>query len=135
MTHQQALDALRDDPHIWRYLELTAEDYPDQQMRDAWRARVIRMVSGGTEEALVVEVEVEQTYPSLWNQAKNAAAAAVGFVASGFAVVDEAEQTRRLTICHACEFFDHAQARCTKCGCSGVYKAWVASSKCPIDKW
>ncbi|MGO8897970.1 MAG: hypothetical protein ACLQU5_06415 [Isosphaeraceae bacterium] len=40
-----------------------------------------------------------------------------------------------MAICHACEHFDHGQGRCTKCGCFGQWKAWVASQKCPIGKW
>ena len=78
---------------------------------------------------------IAPSYPPLLTQAGNAVKAAAGFVASGFAVADQAEQERRLAICQECEFFDHARSRCTKCGCIAVWKAWVASQKCPIGKW
>ena len=78
-------------------------------------------------------------YPSFVQQAVNAASA-VGAVVAG-AVRGEAikvpqeEQDRRLEICHACEFWDASQARCSKCGCFGAWKTWLASQKCPIGKW
>jgi len=74
-------------------------------------------------------------YPSYAAMAGNAVKAAAAFVASGFAVASDEEQGRRIAICHGCEKFDHAQGRCTICGCAGGWKAWVASSHCPLDKW
>ncbi len=78
-------------------------------------------------------------YPSLFQQATNAAHAIGSVVASavrGEAVtVPQEEQDRRLAICHACEFWDAAQARCSKCGCFGAWKTWLASQRCPIGKW
>ena len=80
-------------------------------------------------------------YPSLFQQAVNAANAVGDVVASavrGEAVtVPQEEQDRRLAICHACEFWDAAQSRCSKCGCFGAWKTWIASQRCPLDppKW
>jgi len=78
-------------------------------------------------------------YPSLATMVKNATVAAGSVVASivhGEPIqASEEEQARRLEICHACEFFDHQQGRCTKCGCFGQWKTWLATQRCPIDKW
>jgi hypothetical protein len=78
-------------------------------------------------------------YPSLFQQAKNAAVAVGSVVSSivhGEAVsVSQEEQDRRLAICHDCEKYDLVQARCTLCGCYGKWKTWIASQKCPIGKW
>lgn len=74
-------------------------------------------------------------YPTIWEQARNLSSSMVAAAASGFAHVDQAEQDRRLTICHGCEFFDPSQGRCTKCGCVARWKAWLASEHCPGGKW
>ncbi len=80
-------------------------------------------------------------YPSLFQQATNVAKAVGTVMASairGEAItVPQEEQDRRLAICHACEFWDPAQARCSKCGCFGQWKTWLASQKFPLDppKW
>jgi Family of unknown function (DUF6171) len=78
-------------------------------------------------------------YPSLAQQAKNAAVAAGSVIASIVrrepVAVSQEEQDRRLAICHACEFWDAAQGRCSKCGCFGAWKTWLASQRCPIEKW
>ena len=78
---------------------------------------------------------IAPSYPPLLEQLGNTARAAVGFAASGFKVADQAEQERRIAICYKCEKFDSVQQRCTVCGCKGTWKAWVASSQCPIGKW
>ncbi len=78
-------------------------------------------------------------YPSLFQQATNAAKAVGSVVASAVrgetVTVPQEEQDRRLVICHACEFWDAAQSRCSKCGCFGAWKTWLASQRCPIGKW
>ena len=43
------------------------------------------------------------------------------------------EQTRRLDICRACDYF--RDGRCTKCGCQLRRKVQFANLHCPIDKW
>jgi len=82
-------------------------------------------------------------YPSLFQQATNAAHAVGSVVASvvqGEPVsVPQEEQDRRLAICHSClppeGFWDVTQGRCSKCGCFGQWKTWLASQRCPIEKW
>ncbi len=85
--------------------------------------------------------EVELEYPSLFQQATNAAHAVGSVMASAVRgapiTVPQEEQDRRLAICHACEFWDPTQERCSKCGCFGQWKTWLASQRCPDDppKW
>jgi hypothetical protein len=80
-------------------------------------------------------------YPSLFQQAVNAVQAVGSVVASAVrgepVSVPEEERDRRLAICHACEFWDAAQERCSKCGCFGQWKTWLASQRCPLNppKW
>lgn len=113
-----------------RYRWLCSDDNPDEVGREHYRALVI---SQANEKAL--------EYPSLFQQATNVAKAIGSVVASAVhgepITVSQEEQDRRLVICHACEFWDSAQARCAKCGCFGAWKTWLASQKCPLDppKW
>ena len=51
------------------------------------------------------------------------------------ASVPEEEQDRRPSIGDACEFGDAKQSRCSKCGCFGQWKTWLATQRCPIRKW
>tara|TARA_B100000131_G_scaffold237666_1_gene229798 strand:+ start:3294 stop:3614 length:321 start_codon:yes stop_codon:yes gene_type:complete len=46
-------------------------------------------------------------------------------------------QAERLKICESCEFKVNSSKRikCSKCGCYMEVKTWIASSKCPVDKW
>jgi hypothetical protein len=78
-------------------------------------------------------------YPSLLRQAANAAQAVGSVVASAVrgepVSVPQEEQDRRLALCHACEFWDSKQGRCSKCGCFGAWKTWLTSQRCPIGKW
>ncbi len=87
----------------------------------------------------LTQSDAKPEYPSLFQQATNAAQAVGSVVASavrGEAItVPQEEQDRRLAICHTCEFWDAAQARCSKCGCFGAWKTWLASQRCPIGKW
>jgi hypothetical protein len=86
-------------------------------------------------------IRSEQKYPSIFQQATNAAQAVGAVVASAVrgepVSVPQEEQDRRLAICHACEFWDAAQGRCSKCGCFGAWKTWLASQRCPLNppKW
>jgi hypothetical protein len=74
-------------------------------------------------------------YPSLWQQATNAAQAAARFAASGFAVVDQTTAEGRLAICRACDRFDAEQGRCRECGCYLAVKVRAAAESCPLGKW
>jgi len=46
MTHDDALECLADHPHLWRFVELTADDNADVEQRDAYRDLVIRLATG-----------------------------------------------------------------------------------------
>lgn len=41
----------------------------------------------------------------------------------------------RMSICRACEFFNHDTKRCTRCKCKMVIKTESAALSCPIGKW
>jgi len=87
----------------------------------------------------ILDAGDELEYPSLFRQAASAAQAVGAVVAAAVrgepVSVPQEEQDRRLAICHACEFWDAAQSRCSKCGCFGAWKTWLASQRCPIGKW
>ena len=100
-----------------------------------WNNELYAMISSPEEQA----ERHALLYPSLLQQAVNATHA-VGAVVAGAVrgepvSVPQEEQDRRLAICHACEFWDAAQERCSKCGCFGQWKTWLGSQKCPIGKW
>src|SRR5208337_3053297 len=87
----------------------------------------------------LAQSDVEPEYPSLFRQVTNAVQTVGSVMASvvrGEAVsVPQEEQDRRLVICHACEFWNATKGRCSKCGCFGAWKTWLASQRCPIEKW
>ena len=83
----------------------------------------------------VVDIAPALSMPSLARQAANLASSMVTFAASGFAVVDDAEKSRRLAACQDCDRFDSAQERCRECGCFASIKTWLATSSCPLGKW
>lgn len=89
----------------------------------------------------LAQPDVELTYPSLFQQAANAASAAGSALASmarGEPVIaPQEEQYRRMAICHACDKFDAKQGRCTLCGCYANLKTRIASEHCPLEppKW
>lgn len=76
-------------------------------------------------------------YPTLAAQAVNLAGAAVRFVASGLATVDQAEYDRRRSVCLACPTGRHdAEAdRCSACGCYLAVKPWSKAESCPDGHW
>lgn len=115
MDWTQALEIVVARTGVERYRELCEGD---SEQAGKYRALMIRLA-----------------YPPLIEQAGNAARAAAGFVASGFALADEAEQSRRLAICGGCEFFASDANRCAKCGCGLSLKARLASSSCPTGRW
>ena len=47
--------------------------------------------------------------------------------------VDKATQKARLDLCLKCEKAE--LGICTICLCPLAAKSWIASEKCPIDKW
>jgi len=74
--------------------------------------------------------------PTLAELAVNFTSSVSRWAAGGFPVVAEDEYQHRQMICSACEFWrtDGLFAHCGKCGCSRL-KAWMGTSKCPINKW
>lgn len=79
---------------------------------------------------------VPPSYPSLATQAANLAGAAVRFITSGLATVDQAEYDRRRAICEGCKpYYDPATNRCRKCGCALAIKPWSKAERCPAEKW
>ena len=83
--------------------------------------------------------QITPAYPSVIEQAGNAVSAMgrvfKAVVTQQAVAVSDEEQQRRLAICETCEFYDAIKGRCTKCGCLGTFKAWIATERCPIDKW
>ena len=116
---------------LFRWLE---SDNPTEKAHAERRLKELKL-----DRTSELPVKPDLRYPSFIQQARNAAAAAGSVVASivrGKPVtVPQEEQDRRLAICHACEFWDAAHGRCSKCGCFGAWKTWLASQRCPIDKW
>jgi hypothetical protein len=123
MTWERALDLVVARTGHSRYRVLCAEDNPDVAQRDAYRRLVVSEATGGP------------SPPSVATMATSAIRAGAGFVASGFATVDRAEQERRLAICGACPDFDAGPGRCRLCSCYMGLKSRIAGAKCPIDKW
>lgn len=76
-------------------------------------------------------------YPSIATQAANLAGAAVRFVASGLAIVDQAEFDRRHATCEACPsgLYDAEQDRCRACSCYLAVKPWSKAESCPKGHW
>lgn len=105
------------------YRAACADDHPQHEV---WRARMVAKATG---------IKSDPAYPSLGTMAVNAARAAAGFVASGFAIASEEEQARRLAVCRECEYFRPEHVRCAKCSCFINLKKRIQSSHCPIGKW
>jgi len=126
-------------------LGLRGHNLDDHAMTDDLHAMLLAWLESGTDAQKhhaayrLAQPDANRKYPSIFQQAVNAARAVSSVVASvvhGEAVtVPQEEQDRRLAICHQCEFWDAAQKRCSKCGCFGQWKTWLASQQCPIGKW
>jgi hypothetical protein len=130
MTFDHALALVVAVTHHERYRALCAEENPDRQERDSYRALVLQMAEQFQPTA---ERAAPEPYPGLWTQLVSVATAAAGFAASGFEMVDQAEHDRRLAICGACPHWDPSQGRCRKCGCVGRWKTAIAAQHCPDD--
>jgi hypothetical protein len=100
-----------------------------------WLASDDPVLRRHAEHAMARRKGEEPKYPSLWKQAASAVGAAVGFVASGFETVDQAEHDRRRAICRGCEHMDAGRDRCSRCGCFLAIKPWMARESCPESKW
>lgn len=81
----------------------------------------------------------ENKYPSPLEMAKNLVSEVATNVSSMLDGNDlettPENANKRLDICLSCEFFDHTQERCTKCGCFMKLKAKLLAAKCPLEKW
>lgn len=123
MTWQDALEIVVARTRHERYRWLCSDDNPDVEQRDGHRRHMLDQCGH------------VPSYPPAVVQAGSALGAAARFVMDGFRTVDDAEQARRLTICHACEHHDAGAHRCRACGCYADVKTRVASSSCPHHKW
>lgn len=122
MDWTEALEVVIERTKHERYRDLCAETHPSHER---FRAEMIRQATGQSPAAPAPR------YPSLVQQAWNVSKAATGFVTSGFQIADQAEQERRIAICHTCELYDPVKDRCLKCGCKISLKTRIASSHCP----
>lgn len=50
-------------------------------------------------------------------------------------LVTQEEKERRLAICSGCDYFNHRNFTCLRCGCRLKYKSVLRNSSCPIKKW
>jgi hypothetical protein len=108
-----------------RFRWLTSDANPDVDQRDAYR----KLVAG------LAKNDAPAEYPPLAAQVGNALQAAVKFVASGGALVDQAEFDRRRSICEGCEHMDKIRDRCRACGCMLAAKPWSRVEQCPHGLW
>lgn len=86
--------------------------------------------------ALIQKYSPQPELPSAAAMAKNAATALRDELKariSGLPEIEAEEVSRRLEICHGCEFF--TQGRCAKCGCFMKFKSRLRSQHCPEGKW
>ncbi len=72
-------------------------------------------------------------FPPLRTQAAGLFDSLAAFVGDGFALVDDAEYRRRLTVSHACD--RRVGRRCAECGCWIGVKARGRAFRCPLDRW
>ena len=56
-------------------------------------------------------------------------------VLGGFENVDESTYYDRVHTCSRCEWLDHKDKECNKCGCPVETKAAWKTENCPIKKW
>jgi hypothetical protein len=124
MTWEDALEIVVARTKHATYRKLCSDAHPDHEM---WRARMIEKATG--------EAPTPQAYPSLFTQATNLAGAAGRFVASGFAMVDQAEFDRRRGICEVCPNLDRERDRCRVCSCYLAVKPWGKAERCPEGRW
>ncbi len=111
-------------------------------MNSSFKSLLVHWLTHGNDvERRHAEYRLGMEYPSLFQQTTNLGHAVGSVVTSAVRgepiTVSQEEQARRLAICHACEFWDAAQSRCSKCGCFGQWKTWLASQRCPLSppKW
>lgn len=89
----------------------------------------------GTAENLVAEssIAAKQKLPSITEQVVHFASDMTKWAASGFAITDQSEKDRRLSICQGCE--KYTGTRCSECGCQCSWASWLETKDCPLGKW
>jgi hypothetical protein len=138
VSWQDALEVVVARTKHERYRVLCSGSWPDHE---SYRQLMIEQATGAL--APISEFPPGLEYPSVFQQFMNVAGAvgsAVSAAVQGEPIsVSPEEQDDRLAICHAClppdGFWDVKQERCSKCGCFGDWKTWLATQHCPIDKW
>lgn len=55
-------------------------------------------------------------------------------ILQSFKVTDQVQEMR-MSICRQCDQFYEPLKTCKKCGCYMVAKAYLPSSRCPLNKW
>jgi hypothetical protein len=140
MTWPDALDALADRPHVARYRELCADENPDVETRDAWRAKVVRLAAGDVAPRLPGVFATLRTAGSTMLTAGGAVGRVVGAIVRHEPVLaSDAEQDRRMAICRACDRFETTVAgpRCRACSCFLNLKTRLETEtgECPLQKW
>lgn len=131
MTWIDALEVLKDHPHIEQFRRLCGDGNPDIVVREAWKAKVIRLASGDT----------KPQYPPMTQQAGSLLGAVVRAgtaLATGQEVMRSAEEQEAcLAICAGCAYFVEAEGRCSICGCVMVFKSKLKQEHCPlpVPKW
>jgi len=104
-----------------------------KEQLDSVRAENARLVKRIAEDVRASRVGV--VAPTTAEMAKNFTSSMARWVGAGFKTVDEELYNKRLLTCRECEHWKEAGiGRCMKCGCAGI-KLWLATEKCPIDKW
>ncbi len=71
--------------------------------------------------------------PSITEQVVHFASDMTKWAASGFAITDQSEKDRRLSICQGCE--KYTGTRCSECGCQCSWASWLETKDCPLGKW
>jgi len=86
--------------------------------------------------ALSIAIPPEVSFPSLPELARNFLSATARWITAGLPVVDRAQFEQRVTVCKTCPEWlgDALIPRCRKCGCTSL-KPWLATEKCPLQKW
>ncbi len=108
---ESALNRVIEATGVERYRWLCSEANPDVATREGYRRLVLERAG-----------EKPSKYPSLFTMAGNALTAAARFVGDGLALVDDAEQGRRLAICRGA----HRRTIVLCHECEELLEAWLA---------
>ncbi len=92
-----------------------------------------------TKQQATAETQPEATLDdSAIQPVKNFAGAMKTWVLNGMPIVSKEVYESRKSICNSCPFWDKdgnmGMGKCKQCGCTAA-KLYLATEKCPIDKW